>query len=288
MSEDLPFGSRGGVAIPYQFPVDGEYLVKIELWRQLYDYIIGMGEPHQLDIRLDGVLLKRFTVGGEGKGMTAPENFAGNTQGDPEWEKYMHTADAGLEVRTPVKAGPHIVGVSFVRRHWEPEGILQPPQTGFSRTTNEHYYGNPQGEDGFDRRTVQGAGPGRRHRRGEKVFICAPKDADGRGAVREEDSVDSRDARVSASARLTVKCRCFSIFTRRAGARRPSMRESSAASNEFSRRRASCSALLRPPTSRSPAQPDRHLSSQRSRSRVASVISSCGAAFQTRSCSTRR
>ena len=26
--------------------------------------------------------------------MTAPESFAGNTQGDPEWEEYMHTADA--------------------------------------------------------------------------------------------------------------------------------------------------------------------------------------------------
>ena len=40
-------------------------------------------------------------------------------------------------------AGAHDVGVSFVRRHWEPEGILQPPQRGFARTTNELYYGNP-------------------------------------------------------------------------------------------------------------------------------------------------
>ena len=41
----------------------------------------------------------------------------------------MHTADADLEVRVPVKAGSHEVGVSFVRRLWEPEGVLQPPQT---------------------------------------------------------------------------------------------------------------------------------------------------------------
>ena len=66
-----------------------------------------MGEPHQVDIRLDGALLKRFTVGGEGKGMTTPENFAGNTPGDPEWEHYMQNADRGLEIRVPVKAGPH-------------------------------------------------------------------------------------------------------------------------------------------------------------------------------------
>ena len=75
--------------------------------------------------------------------MTTPENYAGNTPGDPEWEKYMLTADRGLEVRAPVKAGPHLVGVSFVRRLWEGEGILQPPQTGFGRTTNELYFGYP-------------------------------------------------------------------------------------------------------------------------------------------------
>jgi hypothetical protein len=109
----------------------------------LYDYLIGMGEPHQLDVRVDGALLRRFTVGGEAKGIPAPETFAGNTQGDDEWEKYMHTADAGLEIRAAVKAGTHEVGVSFVRNHWEAEGIVQPPQRGFARTTNERYHGNP-------------------------------------------------------------------------------------------------------------------------------------------------
>jgi mono/diheme cytochrome c family protein len=174
MSEDLPFGSRGGTAVTYQFPVDGEYLFKIELKRQLYDYLIGMGEPHQLDVRLDGVLLKRFTVGGEGKGMTTPENFAGNTPGDPEWEHYMLTADRGLEVRTPVKAGPHVVGVSFVRRLWEGEGILQPPQTGFGRTTNELYFGYPALKTVSIGGPFNVVGPGESPtRRG--LFVCAPK-----------------------------------------------------------------------------------------------------------------
>ena len=39
MSEDLPFGSRGGVALPYHFPVDGEYAVRIKLQTNIYDYI---------------------------------------------------------------------------------------------------------------------------------------------------------------------------------------------------------------------------------------------------------
>ena len=168
-----PFGSRGGIAVPYYFPVDGTYTIKVVLKRQLYRYLIGMGEAHQIDLRLDGALLKRFTIGGEGRGMTAPESFAGNTQGDPAWEAYMHTADDGLEVRVPVKAGPRDVSVSFLRQHVEPEGVLQPPQRGFARTTNELYFGEPA----VDRVLIGGPydgsiavdTPSRR-----RIFVCRP------------------------------------------------------------------------------------------------------------------
>ena len=88
------------------FPSTPSIRSRVLLRRQEYDYIVGMGERHQLDFRLDGALLKRFSVGGEGKGMTTPENFAGNTQGDPEWEEYMHTADAHLEMRIAGEGGP--------------------------------------------------------------------------------------------------------------------------------------------------------------------------------------
>ena len=168
-----PFGSRGGMAVRYHFPLDGEYTIKVVLKRQLYLYLIGMGEPHQIDVRLDGALLKRFTIGGEGKGQTAPESFAGNTQGERDWEIYMHTADAGLEVRVPVKAGTREVGVSFVRQFWEPEGVLQPPQRGFARTTNELYFGEP----GVD--TVLVGGPYKAVRAADtpsrrKIMVCRP------------------------------------------------------------------------------------------------------------------
>src|SRR6185295_9608110 len=43
-SEDLPFGSHGGTSISYYFPLDGEYQVKVLMKRQLYLYIMGMGE----------------------------------------------------------------------------------------------------------------------------------------------------------------------------------------------------------------------------------------------------
>jgi mono/diheme cytochrome c family protein len=145
-SEDLPFGSRGGLAVRYDFPVNGEYLIKIRLRRQYQDYIMGMGWPQQLDVRLDGKLLKRFTVGGGAQGRPAAASYAGDGEpgfaGAPEWETYMQTAgDAALEIRGPVEAGPHLVGVSFVRELWEPEGLPQPQQRGRVITNDELYMG---------------------------------------------------------------------------------------------------------------------------------------------------
>ena len=125
MDENLPFGSRGGMAIRYDFPVDGEYLIRVRLQRQYQDYLKGMGWPQQLEVRLDGKLVKRFTVGGQSKGRPAASSYAGDGEpgfaGDPEWEEYMQVkGDAGLEVRVPVQAGSRVVGVSFVRELWEP------------------------------------------------------------------------------------------------------------------------------------------------------------------------
>ena len=178
LNDDLPFGSQGGALIRYYFPLDAEYTIKVLLRRQEYDYIVGIGEPHQLDFRLDGVRIERFTVGGEAKGMTTPENFAGNTQGDPAFEEYMHTADAHLEARVAVKAGLHEVGVSFVRRYWEAEGVLQPPQTGFGRTTNEYYHGNPAVEIVLIGGPYGVPSPGDSASR-RKIFTCRPTDAAG-------------------------------------------------------------------------------------------------------------
>jgi Protein of unknown function (DUF1592)/Protein of unknown function (DUF1588)/Protein of unknown function (DUF1585)/Protein of unknown function (DUF1595)/Protein of unknown function (DUF1587) len=178
-SDDLPFGSRGGIAVRYNFPADGEYLIKVRLRRQYQDYLMGMGWPQQLDVRLDGKLLKRFTVGGGAKGRPAAASYAGDGEpgfaGDPEWETYMQTGgDAGLELRIQVQAGPRVVGVSFVRELWEPEGLPQPLQRGRVLTNDQLYMdyaavgsvqiGGPYRVDGANTDT-----PGRR-----AIFICRP------------------------------------------------------------------------------------------------------------------
>jgi hypothetical protein len=178
-SEDLPLGSRGGAAVRYNFPVDGEYRIKVRLQRQYQDYLKGMGWPQQLDVRLDGALLKRFTVGGGAKGRPAAASYAGDGEpgyaGDPEWEHYMQVGgDAHLELRARVEAGPRIVGVSFVRQMWEPEGLPQPLQRGRVIADDQVYmdYANvgsvliagPYESAGMAKDT-----PGRR-----AVFVCQP------------------------------------------------------------------------------------------------------------------
>ena len=179
-NEDLPFGSRGGIAVHYNFPATGEYVIKVRMQRQYQDYLKGMGWPQKLDVRLDQKLLKRFTVGGAAKGRPAAASFAGSGEpgfaGDPEWERYMQvTGDAGLEVRLRVEAGPHIIGVSFVRELWEPEGLPQPLQRGRVIADDQVYM------DHANVAAVQIGGPyqtteaatGTPSRRA--IFICQPK-----------------------------------------------------------------------------------------------------------------
>ena len=145
--ESLPLGSRGGIAIPYHFPVDGNYQVTVRLRRQYQDYLMGMGWAQQLDIRVDGELMERFTVGGSVPGVPAAASYAGDGEpgfaGDPAWETFMQlTGDDGLVVQVPVTAGPHVIGVSFVRQQWEPEGLWQPQQRGRVLTNDQIYMGN--------------------------------------------------------------------------------------------------------------------------------------------------
>ena len=181
-SEDLPFGSRGGMAIRYDFPVDGEYVIKIRLRRQYQDYVMGMGWPQQLDVRLDGALVKRFTVGGEGKGRPAAASYAGDGEpgfaGDDEWEKYMQQgADAGLEVRIPIKAGPRLVGVSFIRQMWEPEGLPQPQQRGRVLTNDQIYMGYASVGAVSIAGPYAGVGSAKDTPSRRAIFVCEPRRA---------------------------------------------------------------------------------------------------------------
>ncbi len=180
-SEDLPFGSRGGISVRYDFPVDGEYLIKIQLRRQYQDYLMGMGWQQQLDLRLDGELLERFTVGGGATQFrSAAASYAGagepGSAGASEWEEYMQmSGDAHLEVRLMVEAGPRVVGVSFVRDQWEPELLPQPLQRGRVLTNDQVYMDHAsvhsvQIGGPYEVTGTATATPSR-----EEIFVCRPQ-----------------------------------------------------------------------------------------------------------------
>ena len=174
MSEDLPFGSRAGLAVRHRFPLDGEYVITIRLKRSVYEYIVNLDEAHDLDLRLDGRRVARFTVGGAAPGKPAPVTFSGTfvAAGAAEyptqdWDDYRTGADADLVVRVPVRAGARVVGVSFVGRSWEQEGVLQPPLREYGATVTETTDTSPRPEGpGVESVAIDGpyaaTGPGRR------------------------------------------------------------------------------------------------------------------------------
>ena len=140
-TEDMPFGSRGGISVDHNFPVNGEYQISVDLETNYQDYVKGLGWAQLLEVRLDGRLLERFTVGGDAPGTPTPLSFSGTGEpGSIDWEQYMlYRATEGLEVRVPVRAGPHQVTVSYVRQQLENEGIPQPRQGGRLSANSEAY-----------------------------------------------------------------------------------------------------------------------------------------------------
>ena len=69
MSEDMPFATHGGLAVRHLFPLDGEYVFAIRLkGSEGGDAIVGLEDEHEIELRLDHALVKRFTIGGQFKG----------------------------------------------------------------------------------------------------------------------------------------------------------------------------------------------------------------------------
>jgi hypothetical protein len=94
----LPIGTRGGAVLDYTFPMDGEYEIQIRLMRDRDEHVEGLTEPHDLELLLDRARVQVFTVK------------------PPQREPEHATVDAHLKIRVPVQAGPHALGVAFVKK----------------------------------------------------------------------------------------------------------------------------------------------------------------------------
>ena len=168
MGEELPFGSRGGLAVTHYFPVDGTYDLKIRLQRTHANQIRGLAEPNQVEVRMDRARVATFSVGGDGE--------RGPWSAVPDPSVYELTADEGLELRLDVEAGEHLIAVTFPRRSALPEGVLAPRLSAASY----EFAGDRDAPMSLDSIRVTGPYDARRPddtpaRR--RLLVCAPQSA---------------------------------------------------------------------------------------------------------------
>src|SRR5262245_15426254 len=103
--EGLPIGTRGGALIKYTFPMDGEYEIQIRLTRDRNEHVEGLNDVADLELLLDRERVKLFTV-------KPPQREAGFSE---DYQPNHDNVDRDLHLRVPVKAGPHAVGVAFLK-----------------------------------------------------------------------------------------------------------------------------------------------------------------------------
>ncbi len=153
--EGLPFGTRGGAVFRHTFPQDGEYEFQLRLTRDRNDLVEGLREPHQILVLLDGVQAHTFTVR------------------PPPPGKGHNDVDTGLSVRLPVKAGPHEVGVTFLKQS---SSLLETARQPYHVSFNFHRH--PRQSPALYQLSVTGPfgakGPGDTPSR-RRIFVAQPK-----------------------------------------------------------------------------------------------------------------
>jgi hypothetical protein len=102
----MPLGTRGGVKIRHNFPLDAEYEFDVFLVRNIVGYMTGLEWAHELEIAVDGTRVFLAQVGGEADNLMSDENMSAAA----------NEIDARLRTRTFVTAGPHDVTVAFLER----------------------------------------------------------------------------------------------------------------------------------------------------------------------------
>ena len=163
--EGLPAGTRGGTRFPHTFPLDGDYEIVVRLARDRDEQVAGLRQVHQVEIILDRERVGLFDV--------VPPKHVGD-----------HSAvDDHLQTRIPVKAGPHQVGVTFLKKPW---GVLETDRKPYHAHFNA--YRHPRVQPAVHEVTITGPydakGSGDTPSR-QRIFECRPA---GDGGDAEEDA----------------------------------------------------------------------------------------------------
>jgi mono/diheme cytochrome c family protein len=110
--EGLPFGTRGGMLIKYEFPSDGEYTFTVKGVTGYFTRVLGSITKEKLELTVDGERLHLFDWDTE----------IGNT-----------TGNGGTSPKFPIRGGFHTIGVAFLATNDLPATELNRP---FERTMN--------------------------------------------------------------------------------------------------------------------------------------------------------
>jgi cytochrome c5 len=163
--EGLPFGTRGGILIKYQFPADGEYTFKVKGVTGYFQAVLGGIKGEQLEVTVDGDRVKLF-----------------------DWDKEIAstTGNGRATPGIPVKAGLHTVGVTFLATNDLPATELNKP---FQRTMNTPgtipgflfypHVGQVWIEGPYNARGASDTASR------QKIFVCRPAGAREEGACAE-------------------------------------------------------------------------------------------------------
>jgi mono/diheme cytochrome c family protein len=158
----LPIGTRGGIVIRHYFPVDGEYVISPRLYRETVNIVRGLELEHDLEVTLDSqrIVLARF-----GGPKDEQANYLQPSLAGDEMEKRF-------QKRLRVTAGPHTVGVAFLKKSSATTvELLQP----FERERLDPI--TPVGIPELDKVTIEGPFNATRSEKApsrQKVFTCRP------------------------------------------------------------------------------------------------------------------
>ena len=184
--EGMPLGTRGGMTIRTYLPLDGEYSVHVQLTGAPRD-------PHSLEVSVDGERARLFTVSNELEPEPAvpldpapasnpqPQTLPALDPGteieigavvnrrferDRQAELRRAAVAKGFTALLPLKAGPRVIGITFVRKPSAPtEDMVLPRKRGrgqFPGVASVTIRG-PQNPTG------SGDTPSRR-----RIFVCEP------------------------------------------------------------------------------------------------------------------
>jgi hypothetical protein len=162
--EGLPLGTRGGVLVRHNFPLDAVYEFNVVLLQNIVGYVPGLEWPHELEISIDGERVFLAEVGG-------PQD---NRLSDTNLALTKETLDRRLRTRVSVKAGPHDVGVTFLRKN---AAASDEPLQPFTRNLDLQ---DMNGVPIINFMQVTGpfavTGPGDTPAR-RRIFVCSPSSA---------------------------------------------------------------------------------------------------------------